>query len=44
MTELALRVEGVSGGYGDATVLRDVSLEVEKGAVLPLLRPNGFKL
>jgi len=41
MSEFALRVEAVTGGYGDTTVLRDVSLEVKKGAVVALLGPNG---
>ena len=31
----------MTGGYGDTTVLRDVSLEVKKGAVVALLGPNG---
>ena len=41
MTGLALRVDAVTGGYGDTTVLRDVSLEVGRGAVVALLGPNG---
>ncbi len=41
MSEYALRIESVTGGYGDTTVLRDVSLEVKKGAVVALLGPNG---
>lgn len=41
MNELALRLESVTGGYGDTTVLRDVSLEVPRGSVVALLGPNG---
>jgi branched-chain amino acid transport system ATP-binding protein len=41
MMDFALRVESVTGGYGETTVLRDVSLEVPKGAVVALLGPNG---
>ena len=41
MSDLALRLESVTGGYGDTTVLRDVSLEVPRGAVVALLGPNG---
>jgi branched-chain amino acid transport system ATP-binding protein len=39
--DLALRLEGVTGGYGSTTVVRDVSLEVGRGAVVALLGPNG---
>ncbi|RHW23985.1 ABC transporter ATP-binding protein [Nocardioides immobilis] len=41
MSDLALRLESVTGGYGDTTVIRDVSLEVPRGAVIALLGPNG---
>jgi len=41
MSDVALRVDAVTGGYGDTTVLREVSLEVQKGAVVALLGPNG---
>jgi branched-chain amino acid transport system ATP-binding protein len=41
MNECALRLEAVTGGYGDTIVLRDVSLDVTKGAVVALLGPNG---
>jgi branched-chain amino acid transport system ATP-binding protein len=40
MTEL-LRVESISAGYGDVTVLRDVSLHVEQGEIVALLGLNG---
>jgi ABC-type branched-subunit amino acid transport system ATPase component len=36
-----LRAEGVSGGYGDLEVLRDVSIRVEPGEVVSLIGPNG---
>jgi len=41
MSEFALRLESVTGGYGETTVLRDVSLDVPRGAVVALLGPNG---
>ena len=36
-----LRLDNVTAGYGDTTVLRDVSLIVPKGKVVALLGPNG---
>jgi branched-chain amino acid transport system ATP-binding protein len=36
-----LRLDGIRAGYGQATVLRDVSLVVPDGAVVALLGPNG---
>jgi branched-chain amino acid transport system ATP-binding protein len=41
MSDFALRLDAVTGGYEDTTVLRDISLEVKKGAVVALLGPNG---
>ena len=41
MAEL-LVVDGVSAGYGDATVLEDVSFTLEAGASLALLGRNGM--
>ncbi len=40
MSEL-LRFEGVYGGYGDATVLEDVSFQLQPGECLALLGRNG---
>lgn len=37
----ALSLAGVTAGYGGATVLRDVSLEVPSGSIVALLGPNG---
>jgi branched-chain amino acid transport system ATP-binding protein len=37
----ALVVEGVSAGYGEVPVLRDVSLEVPPASAVALLGPNG---
>jgi len=36
-----LEIQNVTGGYGDTTVLRDVSIQVPDGAVVALLGPNG---
>ena len=37
----ALRLEAVSAGYRDRTVLDNFSLDVEKGTMLGILGPNG---
>lgn len=37
----ALRLDGVTAGYQDSIVLRDVDLEVRRGSVVALLGPNG---
>jgi ABC-type branched-subunit amino acid transport system ATPase component len=36
-----LKVDGVTSGYGDMEVLRDVSLEVEPGEIISIIGPNG---
>ena len=36
-----LKVEGLTGGYHDAPVVKDVSFHVVKGEVLGILGPNG---
>jgi branched-chain amino acid transport system ATP-binding protein len=36
-----LELENITGGYGDTTVLRNVSLSVPEGSVVALLGPNG---
>jgi branched-chain amino acid transport system ATP-binding protein len=36
-----LELQGIKGGYGGTTVLRDVSLSVPSGSVVALLGPNG---
>jgi branched-chain amino acid transport system ATP-binding protein len=41
MAEL-LRLEGVWAGYGDATVLEDISLSLDEGGSLALLGRNGM--
>lgn len=41
MTGPQLRLEGVSAGYGRATVLRDINLEVPAASVAALLGSNG---
>ncbi|MBY8862947.1 ABC transporter ATP-binding protein [Nocardia sp. CA2R105] len=41
MSDVQLRLENVSAGYGRTTVLRDVDLEVHTGSVVALLGSNG---
>ncbi|MDE1903027.1 MAG: ABC transporter ATP-binding protein [Alphaproteobacteria bacterium] len=40
-TQDALRVEGLVAGFGDLTILHDISLTVPAGKVTVLLGPNG---
>ena len=37
----ALAIEDLQGGYGEITVLRNVTLAVEPAALVALLGPNG---
>jgi branched-chain amino acid transport system ATP-binding protein len=41
MTEPLLAVEGVTAGYGEAVVVRDVTLVARPGEIVGLLGPNG---
>ncbi|HKI56691.1 MAG TPA: ABC transporter ATP-binding protein [Trueperaceae bacterium] len=36
-----LRVEGLTAGYGDTTILSDVAIAVEPGQVVSIIGPNG---
>lgn len=36
-----LKAEGVTAGYGDTEILRDVHLEVGEGEIVSLIGPNG---
>ena len=38
----ALELEGVSSGYGEAIVVRDVDLQIRKGEIFVLLGKNGM--
>jgi branched-chain amino acid transport system ATP-binding protein len=38
---IGLEVRGLTAGYGQSTVLRDVNLTVERGAIVSLIGPNG---
>jgi len=40
-SEVVLELRDVTAGYGDATVLRNVTLSVPKGKAVALLGPNG---
>lgn len=39
--DLVLRLTGVSLGYGDVSILRDISLEVKRGQVVALMGGSG---
>jgi ABC-type Mn2+/Zn2+ transport system ATPase subunit len=39
--EAAIRVEGVSAGYGGRQALDDVDLEISRGALVAIFGPNG---
>ena len=41
MTEPVLSLEGVSAGYGQADVIRDIDLDVHPGEIVTMLGPNG---
>jgi branched-chain amino acid transport system ATP-binding protein len=41
MTEPLLSVEGVTAGYGEAVIVRDVALAARPGEIVALLGPNG---
>lgn len=41
MTESALRLEGITAGYGGGDVLHNVSFEVPAGAITCIVGPNG---
>jgi ABC-type branched-subunit amino acid transport system ATPase component len=41
MTEPVLKVTGARAGYGEEDVLRGVSIEVPRGAIVAVIGPNG---
>jgi branched-chain amino acid transport system ATP-binding protein len=41
MSERVLTIEGMSAGYGNLAVVRDLTLHVDRGEVVALLGPNG---
>jgi ABC-type branched-subunit amino acid transport system ATPase component len=42
MTEIVLDVADLSSGYGEAIILRNVSLQVQRGEIFALLGKNGM--
>lgn len=42
MTKALLTTQGLTSGYGSAAVLRDISLDVDKGEILVILGKNGM--
>ena len=43
ITERTLRVENVSLGYGEKTIVKDLSLEFPKGKITAIIGPNGLR-
>jgi branched-chain amino acid transport system ATP-binding protein len=41
MREPLLKVEGLNAGYGEMTVLRDITLEISRGEIVALVGSNG---
>lgn len=41
MSEPLLKVQGLSAGYGEMTVLRDITLEIARGEIVALVGSNG---
>jgi len=41
MSEVLLQLQGVTGGYGEADILHNVSMEVAPGEVVVIVGPNG---
>ncbi len=41
MSERVLTIEGMSAGYDNVAVVRDITLHVDRGEVVALLGPNG---
>jgi branched-chain amino acid transport system ATP-binding protein len=41
VSEPVIKVEGLTAGYGEMTVLRDVSLEIAQGEIVALVGSNG---
>ncbi len=41
MSDMVIRLEGVSSGYGGAAVVRDLGMDVNEGEIVGLLGPNG---
>lgn len=40
-TAVALAIRGLTAGYGDAAIVRDVDIEVRRGQVVAVVGPNG---
>ncbi len=41
MNETMIELSGVSVGYGDNVIIRDIDLKIKKGTIVSLIGPNG---
>ena len=41
MSDALLKVAGLSAGYGEMTVLRDITFEIARGKIVALVGSNG---
>lgn len=41
MTEISVKLEGVTKNFGDTQVLKKIDMELEKGKFYTLLGPSG---
>ncbi len=41
MSEIMLRTEGLSAGYGKKIIVKDITIDAQRGRILTLIGPNG---